>query len=82
MFLSQHGSDPIVAAIRLGRMTTLLKPNGGVRSIVVGDIVRKLVARTIAQQMRCRGSSDSSVSIRTFDASRHRVHRARIAVVD
>ena len=29
----------------------LLKPNGGVRGIVVGDIVRRLVARTIAQQM-------------------------------
>ena len=28
--------DPIVAAIRLGRMTALLKPNGGVGGIVVG----------------------------------------------
>ena len=26
------------------------KPNGGVRGIVVGDIIRRLVARTIAQQ--------------------------------
>ena len=38
-------------AIRLGRMTALQKPNGGVRGIVVGDIVRRLVARTMSQQM-------------------------------
>ena len=38
-------------AIRLGRMTALEKPNGGVRGIVVGDIVRRLVACTMSQQM-------------------------------
>ena len=37
--------------IRLGRITALQKPSGGVRGIVVGDIFRRLVARTIAQQM-------------------------------
>ena len=41
--------DEVVDAIRLGRLTTLQKPNG-VRGIVVGDIIRRLVARTIAQQ--------------------------------
>ena len=34
-----------------GEMTALLKPNGSVRGIVAGDIVRRLVARTIAQHM-------------------------------
>ena len=43
--------DPIRDAIRLGRLTALQKPNGGVRGIVAGDIVRRLVARTMSQQM-------------------------------
>ena len=42
--------DEVVNAIRLGRLTALQKPNGVVRGIVVGDIIR-LVARTIAQQL-------------------------------
>ena len=32
-------------------MTALQKPSGGVRGIVVGDTFRRLVARTIAQQV-------------------------------
>ena len=43
--------DEVVDAIRLGRLTAPQKPNGGVRGIVVGDIIRRLVARTIAQQL-------------------------------
>ena len=43
--------DEVVDAIRLGRLTAMQKPNGGVRGIVVGDIIRRLVARTIAQQL-------------------------------
>ena len=39
----------IVSAIRLGRMTALRKPSGGVRGIVVGDVLRRLVAHTVAQ---------------------------------
>ena len=31
-------------------MTALQKPDGGVRGIVVGDVFRRVVARTIAQQ--------------------------------
>ena len=31
-------------------MTALRKPDGGVRGIVVGDVFRRLVARTIAKQ--------------------------------
>ena len=41
----------ILQAIRLGRMTALSKTDGGVRGIVVGDIVRRLVARTMAKQI-------------------------------
>ena len=32
-------------------MTALPKPNGGVRGIVSGDVLRRLVARTMAQQL-------------------------------
>ena len=46
--------DEIIDAIRLGRLTALRKPNGGVRAIVVGDIVRRLVGRTMAQQFSKR----------------------------
>ena len=37
--------------VRLGRMTALQKTNGGVRSIVAGDIIHRFVARTISQQL-------------------------------
>ena len=40
----------IMKAIRAGRMTALRKPDGGVRGIVVGDFLRRLVAGTLAQQ--------------------------------
>ena len=40
----------VLAAVRVGRMTALQKPDGGVRGIVVGDVFRRLVARTIARQ--------------------------------
>ena len=38
-----------VQMVRLGRMTTLTKPDGGV---VAGDVVCRLVSRTMAQEMR------------------------------
>ena len=41
----------IQASIRQGRMIALQKPWGGVRGIVVRDVVRRLVARTMAQQL-------------------------------
>ena len=43
--------DRIEEAIRLGRITALRKPDGGVRGIVVGDFLHRLVARTIAKQI-------------------------------
>ena len=39
----------IAAAIGLGRMIALQKPSGGVRGLVVGDFLRRLVARSLAQ---------------------------------
>ena len=41
----------ILPVIRLDRITALQKPSGGIRGIVVGDLFRRLVARTIAQQI-------------------------------
>ena len=43
--------EEILRAVRIGRMTALQKPQGGIRGIVVGDFVRRLVARTVAQQL-------------------------------
>ena len=40
----------IVDAIRMGRITALRKSDGGVRGIVVGDLFRRLVSRTLAKQ--------------------------------
>ena len=37
----------ILDALRFGRLTALRKPNGGVRGIVAGDTLRRLVARTM-----------------------------------
>ena len=41
----------IVSAIRLGRLTALQKPTGGVRGIVAGEMLRRIVARTVTQQI-------------------------------
>ena len=37
--------------IRVGRLTALSKQDGGVRGIVAGDVVRRLVVQTMAQQL-------------------------------
>ena len=44
--------EDVLHAMRMGRMTALQKASGGVRGIVAGDMVRRLVAKTIAQQIR------------------------------
>ena len=43
--------EEVVDGIRLGRLTAVAKPDGGVRGIVVGDIFRRLVAGTVAKQV-------------------------------
>ena len=40
----------VVDGLRLGRMVALTKPNGGIRALVMGDVFRRLVSRTLAQQ--------------------------------
>ena len=44
-------SEEIIEVTMLGRLTALSKPDGGVREIVVGDILRRMVARTMAKQI-------------------------------
>ena len=46
------GSLPgeVVEGLRIGRMVALTKPNGGIRALVMGDVFRRLVSRTLAQQ--------------------------------
>eukprot|EP00435_Cladocopium_sp_Y103_P064940 s120_g26.t1 len=39
----------IAAAVGMGRMIALQQPSGGVRGLVVGDLLRRLVARSVAQ---------------------------------
>ena len=46
-----HVLPDVLALLRMGRLTALQKPGGGVRGIVCGDVVRRLVARTIAQML-------------------------------
>ena len=41
----------VLEGLRVGRLAAFQKPNGGVRGIVAGDVFRRLVARTIAQQL-------------------------------
>ena len=44
-----HLLNSIAAAIGMGRLIALQKPSGGVRGLVVGDFLRRLVARSLAQ---------------------------------
>ena len=50
-FARAEVSQPIVDAVRIGRITALRKSDGGVRGIVAGDLFRRLVSRTIAKQL-------------------------------
>ena len=43
--------EEVASVLSKGRMTALQKSGGGVRGIVVGDVVRRLVGRSIAQQL-------------------------------
>ena len=42
--------DTASQALGLGRLVALQKPNGRVRGLVIGDLLRRLVARSLAQQ--------------------------------
>ena len=45
-----RGAVAVLAGVRLGRMVGLQKPDGGVRGLVMSDVFRRVVARTLAQQ--------------------------------
>ena len=49
--LAKGFTRPAAHAIQLGRITALEKPKGGIRCFFVGDLLRRLVARTTAQQV-------------------------------
>ena len=42
--------EPIAAVLAIGRLVAVRKPNGGTRGLVVGDFLRRVVARTLAQK--------------------------------
>ena len=41
----------VLRILGLGRLIALKKPDGGIRGIVVGDVLRRLVGRTMAKQV-------------------------------
>ncbi|CAE7730172.1 unnamed protein product [Symbiodinium sp. CCMP2592] len=44
---------PVLAALRVGRLTALQKPNGrGVRALVIGDVLRRLGVASIVDRLR------------------------------
>lgn len=48
--LAQARIPPHIAkALGLGRMVALQKPHGGVRGLVIGDVLRRVVSRSMAQ---------------------------------
>ena len=65
--------EQIAAGLRLDRMVALQKPAGGIRALVMGDVFRRLVSRTLAQQFIQRPIAGSlrSVPIRFDHESRH-----------
>ena len=52
--------DEIVSALRVVQLTALQKPNGGVRG--VGDVIRRLVAKTMSQQLMAKVENASKPS--------------------
>ena len=62
----------IVPAIGLGRMVALQKPQGGVRGLVVGDLLRRVVSRTLAQTFSTLPHSMQPFPVRFVHQGRHR----------
>ena len=61
-------------------MTVLSKPDGGVRGIVTGDVVQRLVARTMAQQMG--KAVEAATPIRILQGLTDADERATVISVD
>ena len=68
-------------AVRLGRLTALQEPNGSVRGIVAGDIVRRLVAHDVTT-VDVRSPTRHTVPVRVGDEEWMREHRSRSARLD
>ena len=51
----------VVAFIKFGRQAALTKPSGGVGGIFAVNVVRKLVAKTIAKQLTMLGESNGAI---------------------
>ena len=47
----RHELFTAIDLIIVGRLTALSKPDGGVRGTVASDVIRRLVARTMSQQL-------------------------------
>ena len=58
-------SAEILPLLRLGRITALRKPSGGIRGIVVGDTFRRLLHAQSRSKSTRRGEGDSTVPVRT-----------------
>ena len=56
----------ILAALQLKKITALQKPNGGVRDIVVGDVIRRLVPSSRPPRSHSRATSAASL-VGAFD---------------
>ena len=63
-------SRQAMEVLKLGRLSALRKPDGGVRGIVVGDTFHRIVARTMAQQVAEARGSHSTLPIRPPDTRR------------
>ena len=51
----------VMRLVRGGRLTALAKPDGGVRGIVAGDVIRRLLAQTMSQQLsKAAGCNNSA----------------------
>ena len=59
-FAREEVPAKVVEVLRMGWMTALRKPDGGVRGIVVGDMFRRLVSRTLAKQFAKRDEDATS----------------------
>ncbi|OLP82880.1 hypothetical protein AK812_SmicGene36427 [Symbiodinium microadriaticum] len=60
---------PVLAALRIGRMTALQKPNSrGIRALVVGDVLRRLVGRRWLRVLRAATELDPRATVLSVDA--------------
>ena len=74
--------EAAVQAVRLGRVTALRKRDGSVRGIVAGDVVRRFVARTMAQQLGQQPLFSTTPCRRVLDASALRILLQAITELD